>query len=258
MSRFCIAFAVVGLLFLGLTRAEAGVVITVNKSTQRLSVVVNGTERHEWPVSTARWGYNTPNGTYQPERLARQWYSRKYDWSPMPYSIFFHGGYAIHGSYEISRLGRPASHGCIRLLPKNAAVLFGIVQANRGDTRIVVTGERPSVRAVALQTQREERRVRQALIEARRVRRARIEARRAHEALREERSARRRYRARTAGRYQERLAERRPRQRQADFDNVFAPPPRNGYRAETDQNWNDLDRGRNPNQRALRQWWYDR
>ena len=145
-----------------LARAEAGVVITVNKSTQRLSVVVNGTERHEWPVSTARWGYNTPNGTYRPERLARQWYSRKYDWSPMPYSIFFHGGYAIHGSYEISHLGRPASHGCIRLQPKNAAVLFGIVQANRGDTSIVVTGERPSYRAVARRTQREERRARQA------------------------------------------------------------------------------------------------
>ena len=85
-----------------------------------------------------------PNGTYRPERLARQWYSRKYDWSPMPYSIFFHGGYAIHGSYEISHLGRPASHGCIRLQPKNAAVLFSIVQANRGATRIVVTGDRPS------------------------------------------------------------------------------------------------------------------
>ena len=73
-------------------------------------------------------GYRTPNGTYRPQRLARKWFSRKYDWSPMPYSIFFDGGYAIHGSYEISHLGRPASHGCIRLHPENAAVLFALVK----------------------------------------------------------------------------------------------------------------------------------
>jgi hypothetical protein len=124
--------------------AAAGVVVTVNKSTQRLSVAVDGEVRHVWPTSTARWGYTTPNGVYRPERLERTWYSRKYDWSPMPYSIFFYGGYAIHGSYEISRLGRPASHGCIRLRPSHAAVLFDLVRRNRGDTTIVVTGQRPS------------------------------------------------------------------------------------------------------------------
>ena len=258
MSRFVFAFAVGLLLLAGLGRAGASVVITVNKSTQRLSVVVNGTERHEWPVSTARWGYNTPNGTYRPERLARQWFSRKYDWSPMPYSIFFHGGYAIHGSYEISRLGRPASHGCIRLLPKNAAVLFSIVQANRGATRIVVTGDRPSARAVALQTRHEEQRVRQSKREERRARQARLEARRSREALREERGAWRRHRARTAERDQERLAERRPRQRQANFDNVFVPPPGSGYRVAPNPNWNELDHSQNPGQRALREWWYER
>jgi hypothetical protein len=127
----------------GMSAAQAGVLITVNKSTQRLSVSVNGEPVYRWPVSTARWGYNTPNGSYRPERLERNWYSRKYDWSPMPYSIFFDGGYAIHGSYEISHLGRPASHGCIRLHPSNAALLFALVSRNRDDTRIVVTGDRP-------------------------------------------------------------------------------------------------------------------
>lgn len=96
--------------------------------------------RYSWPVSTARWGYRTPVGSYRPERLERQWYSRKYDWSPMPHAIFFHGGYAIHGSYEVSRLGSPASHGCIRLAPANAATLFSLVKANTNDTRIVITG----------------------------------------------------------------------------------------------------------------------
>lgn len=123
--------------------AQAGVIVTVDKSTQELTVEVDGVAQYRWPVSTGRWGYNTPNGTYRPQRLERQWYSRKYDWSPMPHSIFFAGGYAIHGSYEISRLGRPASHGCIRLHPKNAAVLFDLVKRNAGAVRIDIIGSRP-------------------------------------------------------------------------------------------------------------------
>jgi L,D-transpeptidase catalytic domain len=144
VRHLVVAAAAVAALLGGLSCAQAGVLITVNKSTQRLSVTVDGESRYLWPVSTARWGYRTPNGSYRPERLERKWYSRKYDWSPMPYSIFFDGGYAIHGSYEISRLGRPASHGCIRLNPRHAAVLFALVRKNKRETRIVVTGERPS------------------------------------------------------------------------------------------------------------------
>ena len=136
------------LFILGCTAARAGVVITVDKAAQRLTVDVNGVTHYQWPVSTARWGYRTPNGSYRPERLERQWYSRKYDWSPMPYSIFFHHGYAIHGSTEVSRLGRPASHGCIRLHPQNAAVLFDLVKRNLGNTRIVVIGGGEELMAV--------------------------------------------------------------------------------------------------------------
>lgn len=144
MSRFLGAIALLaGLvagLVVGLAPASAGVVVTVDKSAQHLTVSVDGMTRYSWPVSTARWGYRTPVGSYRPERLERQWYSRKYDWSPMPHAIFFHGGYAIHGSYEVSRLGSPASHGCIRLAPANAATLFSLVKANTNDTRIVITG----------------------------------------------------------------------------------------------------------------------
>src|SRR6266851_1583502 len=120
--RIAFAALTIAALLCGLADAQAGVVVTVDKSSQRLTVAVNGALRYDWAVSTARAGYNTPNGSYRPERLERQWFSRRYDWSPMPYSIFFDGGYAIHGSYEVSRLGTPASHGCIRLHPKNAAV----------------------------------------------------------------------------------------------------------------------------------------
>lgn len=140
--RLIATAAAITVLLLGLGGAQASVLITVNKSTQRLSVSVDGAQRYVWPVSTARRGYATPNGTYRPERLARKWYSRKYHWSPMPYSIFYDGGFAIHGSYEISHLGRPASHGCVRLHPRHAKVLFSLVERNRDDTRIVVTGER--------------------------------------------------------------------------------------------------------------------
>ena len=143
MSRFLGAVAAAvsfGLSIAGLAPASAGVVVTVDKTAQHLTVRVDGMTRYSWPVSTARIGYRTPNGSYRPERLARTYFSRKYDWSPMPHSIFFYGGYAIHGSYEVSRLGSPASHGCIRLAPANAAALFALVKANYSDTRIVITG----------------------------------------------------------------------------------------------------------------------
>jgi len=146
MSRLAIAIATVAALWcVGWAPAEASIVVTVDKSAQRLSVAIDGSMRYQWPVSTARQGYSTPTGSYRPEWLARKWFSRKYDWSPMPYSIFFNGGYAIHGSYEIAHLGRPASHGCIRLHPQNAATLFALVKEHMHETSIVVTGEAPTL-----------------------------------------------------------------------------------------------------------------
>jgi hypothetical protein len=144
MSRLATTLAIVAALCVRCPLAEASIVVTVDKSAQRLTVAIDGSPRYRWPVSTARWGYSTPNGSYRPERLARKWFSRKYDWSPMPYSIFFNGGYAIHGSYEITHLGRPASHGCIRLHPQNAAILFALVKEHISETSILVTGEAPS------------------------------------------------------------------------------------------------------------------
>jgi lipoprotein-anchoring transpeptidase ErfK/SrfK len=125
--------------------AAANVVVTVDKSTQHMTVSVDGTPRYNFVVSTGRAGYGTPSGRYHPERLARTYFSKKYYNSPMPHSIFFHGGYAIHGSYEISHLGGPASHGCIRLHPSNAATLYTLVQSEgASNTTIVVTGSNPA------------------------------------------------------------------------------------------------------------------
>ena len=141
------------------TRADE-VRVTVDKTAQRLTVEVDGVNRYQWPISTARRGYRTPNGSYQPEWLARKWFSRQYDWSPMPYSIFFSGGYAIHGSYEISHLGSPASHGCIRLHPDTAAVLFVLVKNNIKSTQIVVTGESSNSSTQASRTAKRSHRAR--------------------------------------------------------------------------------------------------
>ena len=140
---------ILGAMLAAIQNARAHVVIHVDKSSQRMTVSVDGERRYSFVVSTARAGYSTPNGVYRPERLERTWFSKKYYNSPMPHSIFFHGGYAIHGSYEISRLGGPASHGCIRLHPQDAAELYGLVQRQGvGDTSIVVSGTTPSPREV--------------------------------------------------------------------------------------------------------------
>jgi hypothetical protein len=129
--------------------AKARVDLYIDKTTQRIAVVQNGYMRYVWPVSTGRDQYATPNGVYRPERLERNWFSKAYYNSPMPYSIFFHKGYAIHGSYDIARLGGPASHGCVRLYPQHAAMLFAMVeQEGPENTTIVVGGDaQPILRA---------------------------------------------------------------------------------------------------------------
>jgi lipoprotein-anchoring transpeptidase ErfK/SrfK len=128
MRRLCCVLAALVFAVALTTRASAAIVVDINRAVQRMAVTVDGAPRYNWRVSTARRGYITPPGTYHPEMLARHWFSRKYYNSPMPHSIFFYGGFAIHGSYEISHLGRPASHGCVRLDPGNAAILFDLVQ----------------------------------------------------------------------------------------------------------------------------------
>lgn len=136
---FMLAAMLPASLFVPAGAAQAQVVVHISKASQRMSVSVDGAPRYVWRVSTGKGGFGTPNGVFRPQMLARSWFSRKYYNSPMPYSIFFHGGYAIHGTNYLSQLGGPASHGCVRLHPSNAAVLFGLVQRHRGNTRIIVS-----------------------------------------------------------------------------------------------------------------------
>jgi len=121
------------------TSAWAGIVARVDVSKQTMTVFENGVVAYSWKVSTGAKGYSTPRGSWRPTRMHKMWYSRKYDNSPMPHSIFFRGGYAVHGTDKIKSLGRPASHGCVRLHPSNARALFRLVKAyGPGNTRIIV------------------------------------------------------------------------------------------------------------------------
>ena len=116
------------------------VVAHVSVSSQNLYLTVNGWPIGSWPVSTAGVCYHTPRGTFRVQRLAKVWFSKKYDNSPMPNSVFFDGGIAIHGSYHITSLGRPVSHGCVRLHPDNAEKLFELVeQYGPSHSQVIVT-----------------------------------------------------------------------------------------------------------------------
>jgi len=123
--------------------ASASILITVNKSTQQMTVAVDGTTRWTWPVSTGRPGYDTPSGRFTAFRMEADHYSKEWDDAPMPHSIFFTPkGHAIHGSFETRHLGSPASHGCVRLSPANAAKLYALVEEQGlPNTKVVLTGE---------------------------------------------------------------------------------------------------------------------
>ena len=108
--------------------SSQSVLVTIDISDQKMYVRSGVFTHYTWDVSTARKNYRTPTGSFQPTRMHAKYYSKKYNGAPMPFSIFFYGGYAIHGTTDLSRLGTPASHGCVRLDPKNAEKLFTLVK----------------------------------------------------------------------------------------------------------------------------------
>ena len=125
--------------------ASAAVNIAIDLTHQRMHV--DGAEgSYDWPISSARFGFSTPGGSFAPTHLEAMHYSRKYHMSPMPHAIFFRGGYAIHGTTSTGALGRPASHGCVRLSPGNATTLYDMVQ--REGARISISGSPPASRSL--------------------------------------------------------------------------------------------------------------
>lgn len=122
--------------------ASAAMLITVDKTSQTMSVAIDGATQYTWPVSTGLPGHDTPSGSYQPFRMEANHFSREWDNAPMPHSIFFTKvGHAIHGTNHGRNLGRAASHGCVRLSPRNAATLFALVKSQgMGNTRVSIEG----------------------------------------------------------------------------------------------------------------------
>jgi lipoprotein-anchoring transpeptidase ErfK/SrfK len=123
----CIFVALIAVGDVAFSQALASVQVRISLASQRMNVSVDGAPYATWPISTGRQGYGTPAGTYRPQSLHKMHYSRRYNMTPMPHSIFFYHGFAIHGTSEVRNLGRPASHGCIRLSPQNARTLYGLV-----------------------------------------------------------------------------------------------------------------------------------
>jgi hypothetical protein len=125
--------------------SPSSILINIDKSTQEMSVLVDGTERYRWPVSTGRPTYFTPSGSYKATSMNEIWYSKEWDNAPMPHAIFFMtDGHAIHGSLDVRHLGKPASHGCVRVSPQNAALLYDLVSKTGMDkTQVVLTGTTP-------------------------------------------------------------------------------------------------------------------
>ena len=124
--------------------AAAALLIQIDKSTQQMTVSEDGQLLYRWPVSTGIARYDTPSGDFKPFRMEKDHHSDEWDDAPMPYSIFFtKKGHAIHGTNHKS-IGRPASHGCVRLSVQHAAILWKLVkQEKMANTEVVLSGRLP-------------------------------------------------------------------------------------------------------------------
>jgi lipoprotein-anchoring transpeptidase ErfK/SrfK len=127
------------------TAVTSTVLISIDKASQKMTVLLDGVQQYEWPVSTGLRGYTTPSGTYAARSMNKIWYSKQWDNAPMPHAVFFtKDGHAIHGTLDAKHLGRPASHGCVRLSPKNAATLFALVEkTGLKNTQVILAGSTP-------------------------------------------------------------------------------------------------------------------
>ena len=125
--------------------AAPTIVINIDKTKQKMTVLLDGVQRYDWPVSTGKAGYSTPSGSFTPLSMNKVWYSKEWDNAPMPHAIFFmKDGHAIHGSYEVKHLGKAVSHGCVRISPQNATTLYTLIEkTGLKNTQVVLAGDTP-------------------------------------------------------------------------------------------------------------------
>lgn len=139
MKCLTLSLSAAALLLSGISAQATALVARVDVAAQKMTVTHYGKLIYEWPVSTARTGFTTPRGEYRPYRMHKMWHSRTHDNAPMPFSVFYDRGWAIHGTTAVNRLGTPASHGCVRLETGNAEAFYTLVrQVGAGNTRIIV------------------------------------------------------------------------------------------------------------------------
>lgn len=110
------------------------IIVYVNKDNQTARIYDRSAITEEspgliyyWKVSTAMKGMETPSGYFHPQGFSSSHKSSLYENSPMPWAVFFNVNIATHGTASISRLGRRASHGCVRLEPQRARDLFHLI-----------------------------------------------------------------------------------------------------------------------------------
>src|SRR3954469_5376290 len=144
--RHSLAFALTAGALVFASAAQGAVQITIDKSAQQMTVEKDGRPLYHWPVSTGRAGFDTPSGKFKAFRMERDHFSKEWDDAPMPFSIFFtQKGHAIHGYLDTKNIGRPASHGCVRLTKANAEKLYALVQEDGVlNTTVILTGTTPS------------------------------------------------------------------------------------------------------------------
>jgi hypothetical protein len=174
---------IAGLILLNAGPAYAAqVLVSINENSQEMTVSIDGQQEYVWPVSTGTRHHETPTGIYKPFRMEEDHFSEEWDDAPMPHSIFFTRlGHAIHATEHVDNLGRPASHGCVRLAPEDAATLYALVEeAGMANTTVVVDGsavkpltENPPQRLVEKPPQRLVENLPQRLVEKPRYRRLR-------------------------------------------------------------------------------------
>jgi hypothetical protein len=143
--RFCLSLAAGLAALFATASAHAELLIHVNKTLQQMTVTVDGQPRYVWPVSTGGVGHDTPSGEWKPFRMEKDHFSKEWDDAPMPNSIFFTmEGHAIHGTFESKNLGKPVSHGCVRLSRANSEILWKLVKEQKmANTKVVLDGQIP-------------------------------------------------------------------------------------------------------------------
>lgn len=125
----------------GVVEASAETIVAkVSLKQQRMRVYINGKRKFTWRVSTGKKGWETRRDRYTPFALTPYYYSDKWKMK-LPFLVSISDdGTAIHGTTLTSRLGRPASHGCIRLSIPNAKKFYELVSAHgMWNTEVIVT-----------------------------------------------------------------------------------------------------------------------